>query len=94
MDIRPAARENRSALVGEGTSNPSLALMVRYRFCRYGEAELLLAAEVMFRLLDGYMTEKELDLVEFAPAKWQRRAHVRRRSWAPAFRCRQPRPLS
>ena len=30
------------------------------------EPELLLAAEVMFRCLDGHMTEKKLNLVQFA----------------------------
>jgi hypothetical protein len=31
-----------------------------------GESELLLAAEVLFRCLDGYMAEEKLNLVELA----------------------------
>jgi hypothetical protein len=32
----------------------------------HGEPELLFTAEVMFRRLDGHVTEEELNLVEFA----------------------------
>ena len=35
----------------------------------HSKSELLLAAEVNFRRLDGYVTEKELDLVQLASGK-------------------------
>ena len=38
-------------------------------FVIHSKSELLLAAEVNFRCLDGYMTEKKLDLVKLASGK-------------------------
>ena len=40
--------------------------MVNSDFVVHSEPELLLATEVMFRRLDRYVTEKELNLVELA----------------------------
>jgi hypothetical protein len=50
----------------KGTGNPSLGITVQCRGFVYGEWQLLLAAEIMFRRLDRHVAKQELDLVELA----------------------------
>ena len=53
----------------QGTGNPHLALRFNADFVVHGKSELLLAAKVNFRCLDGCMTEKKMDLVKLASCK-------------------------
>ncbi len=53
---------------------------VRFPIGHYGNSERLLASEVALVRLDGDVADQKLDLVQVAPARWQRRAQVRRRS--------------
>ncbi len=53
----------------QGTGNPPLPSGFNADFVVHGESELLLAAEVNFRRLDGYMTKEKLDLVQLASGK-------------------------
>jgi hypothetical protein len=50
----------------QGTGNPS---GFDADFVVHGESELLLAAEVNLRRLDGYMTKEKLNVVKLASGK-------------------------
>ena len=53
----------------KGTGNPPLPSRLNADFVVHGASELLLAAKVNFRCLDGYMTKEKLDLVKLASSK-------------------------
>src|SRR3954453_5651741 len=61
-----ASRGNRSALVRKGRVIRPSQSWFNADFVIHGEPELLFTAEVMFRCLDGHVTEEELNLVELA----------------------------
>lgn len=53
----------------QGKGNPPLASRFDADFVVHGASELLLAAEVNFRSLDGYMIKEKLDLVRLTSGK-------------------------
>jgi hypothetical protein len=83
------------AVVGKGRVIRPLVLRFDAYLVVHSKSELLFAAEVNFRCLDGYMTEKNLDLVQLAAGEMaETRAGASQIVGALVFRFRRPRPLS